>query len=102
MEQTLGHVTHAQNFRQWINNDPDVIPTWIPVSYDIQDRWDKVPLVKRNWTLRASLRAREQVRAALRSTTTRRALLSYPGDRDLCAPPDGRHSHRGVDGRHAV
>jgi glycosyltransferase involved in cell wall biosynthesis len=68
MEQTLGHVTHAQNFRQWIAQDPDVIATWIPVSYDIQDRWDKVPLVRRNWTLRASIRAREQVRAALRST----------------------------------
>jgi glycosyltransferase involved in cell wall biosynthesis len=46
----------------------DVIPTWIPVSYDIQDRWDKVPVVRRNWTLRASIRAREQVLAALRST----------------------------------
>jgi len=68
MEQTLGHITHAKNFQQWIAKDSDVIPTWIPESFDVQDRWDKVPLVKRNWTLRASIRAREQVRAALRST----------------------------------
>ncbi len=68
MEQTLGHVTHAKNLLQWIEKDPDVIPTWIPVSFHIKDRWDKVPLVKSNWTVRASIRAREQVRAALRST----------------------------------
>jgi glycosyltransferase involved in cell wall biosynthesis len=68
MEQTLGHITHAKNLMQWIEKDPDVIPTWIPLTFGIQDRWDKVPLVKNNWTLRASIRAREQVRAALRST----------------------------------
>ncbi len=68
MEQTLGHITHAKNLQQWIAKDPDIIPTWIPVSFDIQDRWDKVPLVRSNWTLRASIRAREQVRQALRST----------------------------------
>jgi glycosyltransferase involved in cell wall biosynthesis len=68
MEQTLGHITHAKNLRYWIDRDPEVIPTWIPVSFELRDRWNKVPLVKNNWTLRASLRAREQVRAALRST----------------------------------
>lgn len=66
MEQTLGHITHAKNLQYWIERDPDVIPTWIPVSYEVRDKWDKVPLVKGNWTLRASLRAREQVRAAMR------------------------------------
>lgn len=69
MEQTLGHVTHGKNFHQWIANDPDVIPTWMPVSFlDSQDRWDKVPVVKSNWTVRSSIRAREQVLAALRAT----------------------------------
>jgi glycosyltransferase involved in cell wall biosynthesis len=68
MEQTLGHITHAENFRHWIDKDPDVIPTWIPVLYDTRDRWDRVPVVRRNWTLKASIRAREQVMATLRST----------------------------------
>jgi glycosyltransferase involved in cell wall biosynthesis len=68
MEQTLGHVTHAKNLRQWIENDPEVIPTWIPVIFDAQDRWARMPIVRSNWTLRASMRAREQVQAALRTT----------------------------------
>jgi glycosyltransferase involved in cell wall biosynthesis len=68
MEQTLGHVTHGKNFQQWIANDPDVIPTWIPVSYEARDRWNNVPFVNSNWTLKASIRAREQVTEVLRST----------------------------------
>jgi glycosyltransferase involved in cell wall biosynthesis len=67
MEQTLGHVTHAQNFLYWVGKDPDVKPAWIPVSFSAADRWDRAPLVRHNWTLRASLRAREQVQAVLRS-----------------------------------
>ncbi len=68
LEQTLGHVTHAKNLQQWVANDPEVIPTWIPLTFDVQDRWDKVPLVKNNWTLRASIRAREQLLAVMRSS----------------------------------
>ncbi len=67
MEQTLGHVTHTQNFRHWVAKDPDVVPTWIPVSYNEPDHWSMAPLVRGNWTLRASLRARAQVQAVLRS-----------------------------------
>jgi glycosyltransferase involved in cell wall biosynthesis len=67
MEQTLGHITHAKNLQYWIERDPEIIPTWIPVSYEVRDKWDKVPLVKGNWTLKASLRAREQVLAAMQS-----------------------------------
>ena len=68
MEQTLGHVTHAKNLQECIAKDADVVPTWIPLTFDIQDRWDRVPLIKGNWTLRASIRARAQLREALRST----------------------------------
>src|SRR5262245_46145019 len=60
MEQSLGHVTHAKNLLQGIENDPEIVPTWIPVEFSAQDRWQNMPLVKSNWTLRASLRAREQ------------------------------------------
>jgi glycosyltransferase involved in cell wall biosynthesis len=67
MEQTLGHVTHAQNFRHWLARDPDVTPSWIPIDYVASDRWGRAPLVNRNWTLLASLRARTGLRAVLRS-----------------------------------
>jgi glycosyltransferase involved in cell wall biosynthesis len=67
MEQTLGHVTHTQNFQQWVAEDADVEATWIPVSFDVADHWRLAPLVRRNWTLRASLRARAQIRGILRS-----------------------------------
>src|SRR5262249_15437597 len=66
MEHTLGHVTHAQNFRASVDTDPDVTATWIPVAIYQPDHWNKTPLVRGNWTLRASLRARRQVQAVLR------------------------------------
>lgn len=66
MEHTLGHVTHAQNFRATVDKDPDVDATWIPVAFYQPDHWNKTPLVRGNWTLRASLRARRQVQAVLR------------------------------------
>jgi glycosyltransferase involved in cell wall biosynthesis len=67
MEQTLGHVTHTLNFQHWVAQDPDVVPTWIPVWFYTPDHWNKAPFVRDNWTLRASLRARAQVQAVLRS-----------------------------------
>jgi glycosyltransferase involved in cell wall biosynthesis len=67
MEHTLGHVTHAQNFRASVDKDSDVEATWIKVAFYEPDHWNKTPLVRGNWTLRASLRARRQVQAVLRS-----------------------------------
>lgn len=62
MEQTLGHVTHHHNLQCWVSGDSSVIPTWMPVEMGTPDIWQRLPL---NWTLRASLRASAQVRAAL-------------------------------------
>lgn len=65
MEQTLGHVTHYHNLRQWAETDPGIDPEWLEVPYEAEDRWSRLPGVRSNWTLRASFRAREQVRAAM-------------------------------------
>jgi glycosyltransferase involved in cell wall biosynthesis len=65
MEQTLGHVTHYRNLRQWTSADPDIDPEWLEVPFDAEDRWSRMPGVRSNWTLRASFRAREQARAAM-------------------------------------
>jgi glycosyltransferase involved in cell wall biosynthesis len=67
MEQTLGQVTHTQNFQQWVAMDPEVDPTWILIAYDVHEGLASLPLIRRNWTLRASLQARAQVRQVLRS-----------------------------------
>jgi glycosyltransferase involved in cell wall biosynthesis len=70
MEQTLGHVTHAQNFAHWVSKDPDVIPTWLPVQFGPRDNWGRAfPGLGDNWTLRSSLKARGLIRDALRSSS---------------------------------
>jgi glycosyltransferase involved in cell wall biosynthesis len=66
MEQTLGQITHTQNFQQWVAADAEVDPTWILIPYEAPSRW---PLIGRNWTVRASLEARARVREVLRSRT---------------------------------
>jgi glycosyltransferase involved in cell wall biosynthesis len=66
MEQTLGHVTHHQNLARWVAEDADVCPTWLPIEYQKQDRWERLPGVRGNWSLKASLRARDALRDALR------------------------------------
>jgi len=65
MEQTLGHVTHDRNLRHWVAGDGDVVPEWMPIEFEARDLWQRLPVVRNNWTLRASLRARSRVKAAL-------------------------------------
>jgi glycosyltransferase involved in cell wall biosynthesis len=67
IEQTLGQVTHTRNFQHWVARDPDVDPTWILISYDTREGWASLPVLNRNWTVRASLLARAQVREVLRT-----------------------------------
>jgi len=67
MEQTLGQVTHTQNFQQWVANDRDVDPTWILITMDPDQPWATTPVIRRNWTLQASLQARTRVREVLRT-----------------------------------
>ena len=66
MEQTLGQITHTQNFLPWVARDSEVEPTWILISYDAPSRTRSVPILGRNWTVRASLETRARVREVLR------------------------------------
>jgi len=66
MEQTLGQITHTQNFMPWVAKDPEVEPTWILIPYDTPGPLRSVPIVGGNWTVRASLTARARVREVLR------------------------------------
>jgi len=66
MEQTLGHVTHDRNLRHWVSGDAEIVPEWMPVEFHAADMWERAPLTRGNWTLRASLRARAQVATTLK------------------------------------
>lgn len=66
MEQTLGHVTHDRNLRHWTSGDASVLPEWMPVDFEAPDLWQRMPVVRDNWTLRASLRAKARVREILK------------------------------------
>lgn len=65
MEQTLGHVTHGLNLHRAIEADPTICPIWLPMRYDGADRWERVPGIKSNWSLKGSLRARDALHAVL-------------------------------------
>lgn len=67
MEQTLGHVTHDRNLRRWACDHAGLDPVWMPIEFDARDAWQRVPVVRTNWTMRASLRARTRVAPLVRA-----------------------------------
>ena len=86
MEQTLGHVTHHQNLARRVEQRPEIEPHWLPIAVDQADIWQQMPIVRRNWSLKASLRARGAITRELRSRdldallfhTQTSALFSVP------------------------
>jgi glycosyltransferase involved in cell wall biosynthesis len=58
MEQTLGHITHAQNLRSAASRQTAVTPTWIHIPFDLNGVGRYVPGYRDNWSVRASFRAR--------------------------------------------
>ncbi len=64
VEQTLGHVTHCQNLRAQAEADPSIEADWIGVPYHSQGLERLLPLVRSNWSLRASLRVRRHLHDA--------------------------------------
>ena len=62
MEQMLGHITHHQNLERWATEHPEIEPTWMPILEKQSDIWEKFPIVRNNWSLKASLRATRQLR----------------------------------------
>jgi len=58
MEQTLGHVTHYRNMRSTIDADSSVHASWIPLGFPIHGTLETLPVLRSNWSVRASTRAR--------------------------------------------
>ncbi len=82
MEQTLGHVTHYKNLRAAVDAAPGVRASWFPLAFAPRGALETLPVVRNNWTLRASLRARRALGTApfdaLFFHTQVTALLSVP------------------------
>jgi glycosyltransferase involved in cell wall biosynthesis len=65
VEHALGHITHYQNLKHWVAHDQAICPTWMPIEGGNNDIWARLPIVKANWSLQASLRARDAIRQTL-------------------------------------
>jgi glycosyltransferase involved in cell wall biosynthesis len=61
VEQTLGHITHANNLQRLLSDDPRIDAEFHPVRFDTDRRWRFVPGYY-NWTIRAGIRARRVMR----------------------------------------
>jgi glycosyltransferase involved in cell wall biosynthesis len=70
MEQALGHVTHYLNLRAFCERRPEIAPVWLPVPFGVGGLSKLVPVMRSNWSVRASLRARR----ALDSVRARQPL----------------------------
>jgi glycosyltransferase involved in cell wall biosynthesis len=76
MEQALGHVTHARNLETTLRERTDITPTWLPIPFDTRGPARFVPLLRSNWSVRASWRARRALNVALASQP-HRALVFH-------------------------
>lgn len=86
VEQSLGHLTHQRHLAAAVASDPAVAPAWLPVRYRDDDAWERVPLVRANWSLRGGLRGRAAVLARLREGPLD-AVLFHTQVTALCAAP---------------
>lgn len=66
LEQTLGHVTHAQNLRALLAGSTAITPEWLPIAFGMDGSdglIERLPMY-RNWTVRAGMRARRAIAAS--------------------------------------
>jgi glycosyltransferase involved in cell wall biosynthesis len=58
LEYSLGHTTHAQNLKRVLESHSDIAPTYVDLPYGgMTGAWTRLPGVRSNWSLRASLGA---------------------------------------------
>lgn len=68
MEHALGHVTHAQYLRRWVERDAGVAANWMMIPYQADDLWERIPGLP--FSLKLSLRARSLLRRTLEPART--------------------------------
>lgn len=85
MEQNLGHRTHYRNLLRYVRTDDTVAATWMPIEFDSPGTLAQLPIIRGNWSLRASLTAWNAVRRA-RKTTHLDAVFYHTQVTSLLAP----------------
>jgi glycosyltransferase involved in cell wall biosynthesis len=86
IEQQLGHATHSRNLERYVQHDREVRPVWIPIAFEATGWMKTAPLVKSNWSVRASLLARRAIAQARRQEPLD-ALLIHTQVASLAAGP---------------
>jgi glycosyltransferase involved in cell wall biosynthesis len=66
IEQTLGHITHTRNLHAAAEAQHAVAPTWLPIPFEVGRAQRFIPLMRNNWSVRASWRARRALNTALK------------------------------------
>ena len=61
LEQALGHITHAKNLQANVPKDPEVRAHWALVDFATEGIASQIPIYNSNWTVRAGMRARQQL-----------------------------------------
>jgi glycosyltransferase involved in cell wall biosynthesis len=86
IEQDLGHVTVSRNLGRYVQDDQDVRPVWMPIEFEATGWMRRLPLVRSNWSVRASLLARRAI-AQTRRQETLDALFIHTQVASLFAGP---------------
>ena len=68
LEQSLGHVTHAKNLLINVALDPEVHAHWGLIDFEAIGIAGRIPLYRSNWTMRAGVRAYQEVARMNRKT----------------------------------
>lgn len=68
MEQALGHITHAKNLQGALADHPGIEARWSMVEFGTAGLAARLPIYRSNWTVRAGLRARRQLRQLARGS----------------------------------
>lgn len=74
LEQTLGHVTHADNLRNLLPRDPRIHAEFCPIPYDVRGWVSHLPGYS-NWTIRAGVRARRAIRTVTAANDVRALFI---------------------------
>lgn len=68
MEQTLGQISYTQNLQQALKlSEEDITVDWLPITFPAERWTEKLPIIRSNWSLRASLKTRRALEAAYKA-----------------------------------